>query len=243
MSRDFERHPTTGAPYVINPQGKKALYHRPSHFWPFDDYAGVPPIYALRGTHVHALTDYACNYEEVPDWFLQKGEEELQLPRLMQFGIMGQWLEFREAHGIETIRVELQMVNDDWRIAGTLDRYDYCHADIETDFGLVPAGSTIIGDTKTGSDPRKAAYAIQLPGYRDGVPYDTETDTRQAWSEGDPHMEIAFIYHYPLNEAVKGNEAAWKLVPVRLRDGRVMGDQIAALRGFAKSCYPAFAFG
>lgn len=238
---DFERHPTTGAPYVVDPNGKRTTYHRPSHFWPFDDYAGVPPIYAQRGTHIHALTDYGCLFEDIPDWFFANGET-LGIPQELQLDILSKWMVFRDTFRLEAVRVELQMVNDPWRIAGTLDRYDWCHSTIVTPFGDIPKGSAIIGDTKTGSDPRKAAYAVQLPGYRDGIPYDTETDERFEWPEGPPNEHVAFIYHFPLNAAVKGEPADWALVPVDLAPGRGIGNQLAAIRGFAQTCKPSFHF-
>ena len=53
---DFERN-SQGRPWVAHPDtGKRVLYERPSA-WPFDDYSGIDPIFANRGTWVHTLTE------------------------------------------------------------------------------------------------------------------------------------------------------------------------------------------
>jgi len=48
-----------GRRWISNPagEGRDLLYDGASS-WPFDDYAGIDPIYAARGSLIHELTEY-----------------------------------------------------------------------------------------------------------------------------------------------------------------------------------------
>jgi hypothetical protein len=48
-----------GRRWISNPSGKgRDLLYDGASSWPFDDYAGIDPIYALRGSLIHELTEY-----------------------------------------------------------------------------------------------------------------------------------------------------------------------------------------
>ena len=91
--------------------------------------------------------------------------------------------------GLTALAVEQTVVNDRWRLAGTLDRLDVADHDILTAYGAIEAGVPFVGDIKTGGltlgndgQPNYwVKYPVQLAAYVDAVPYDTETDERGEW--------------------------------------------------------------
>jgi hypothetical protein len=70
--------------------------------------------------------------------------------------------------------IEVQCVNDEFRLAGTLDRrYRTTKALVAPDGTVIPIGSMIVADIKTGKELEYAAgsYATQLAAYVDSVRY------------------------------------------------------------------------
>ncbi len=146
---------------------------------------------ADRGTHIHLLLQYVdttkYDYDDM-EWLLTAGES-LGIPRALQFTIIEQWVAFRTRMGLTAVAVEQTVVNDRWRLAGTLDRLDVADRDILTAYGVLEAGVPFVGDIKTGSlKPDKygqpnywVEYPVQIAAYVDAVPYDTETDERGEW--------------------------------------------------------------
>lgn len=122
------------------------------------------------------------------DHLIEAGEQ-LGIPEALQRHIVEQWDEFRRSLGLTAIGIEMTVVNDRWRLAGTLDRLDVSDRDIVTELGTIPAGTPFIGDIKTGTlttgddgTPKYwVKYPVQLAAYCDGVPYDTDTDQRGEW--------------------------------------------------------------
>lgn len=77
--------------------------------------------------------------------------------------------------------VEVKCVHDDYKLAGTLDRRYLTTRELTCPDGLViPVGSMVVADTKTGQSLEYAAstYTTQLAGYCDSVRYDPATDER-----------------------------------------------------------------
>jgi hypothetical protein len=181
---DFHRN-SQGKPLVAPPGGgRKRVYNRPSD-WPFDDYSGIDPIYANRGTWVHTLTEMldttnARHSSDASAGFRDEGIA-LGISIDLQVEIGNKWRAFRKAHGLVARHVEVKVVNDTHMVAGTVDRVDEATAPIVTPFGTVNPGDLVVCDIKTGSKVVKASYAAQLPMYVDGVPYDVDTDTRGEW--------------------------------------------------------------
>jgi hypothetical protein len=145
---------------------------------------------ADRGTHIHVLLEHWDKRGETNDWpDLIAGGERLGIPAALQHQIVDQWQTFRERLGLTALAVEQTVVNDRWRLAGTLDRLDVSDRDHLTAYGVLEAGQPFVGDIKTGSltvgtDGQPSywvKYGPQLAAYVDGVPYDTETDERGEW--------------------------------------------------------------
>lgn len=143
---------------------------------------------ADQGTHIHRLTEAADRDAFIPDALYDAGEA-LGIPRALQVQILNQWGAFRQRLGLSALAVEQTVVNDRWRLAGTLDRLDVSDHDILTAYGVLEAGQPFVGDIKTGSltvgtDGQPSywcKYPVQLAAYVDAVPYDTETDEREDW--------------------------------------------------------------
>jgi hypothetical protein len=229
---DFQRHPTTDAPYVDHPTDvtkagmpKRVMYGRPSSagdavsgssyslvkwkerkllegaailldndqfdFDPTDGKsldklagrcheAAGSKLSADRGTHVHKLTEHDDRGWRIEP-LLAEGEA-LGIPAALQQSIVEGWREFRKRLNVTAVGIEQTVVNDRWRLAGTLDRIDVAGRDIVTELGTLAAGEAFIGDIKTGGlkldnngNPEYwVKYSVQLAAYADAVPYAIE---------------------------------------------------------------------
>jgi hypothetical protein len=142
---------------------------------------------ADRGTHIHLLCEYCDRGRDWTD--LYEAGEALGIPEALQTQIVDQWRQFRYRLGLTALAVEQTVVNDRWRLAGTLDRLDVSDRDHLTAFGVLEAGVPFVGDIKTGGltigndgQPNYwVKYPVQLAAYVDAVPYDVETDERGEW--------------------------------------------------------------
>jgi hypothetical protein len=143
---------------------------------------------ADRGTHVHKLLEREDQGHATTNALLDEGER-LGIPADLQLHIVDQWFQFRRRLGLTALAVEQTVVNDRWRLAGTLDRLDVSDRDHLTAFGVLEAGVPFVGDIKTGgltvgNDGQPnwwIKYPVQLAAYVDAVPYDTDTDERGEW--------------------------------------------------------------
>jgi hypothetical protein len=143
---------------------------------------------ADRGTHIHLLLEHWDRSPLMPMALLDIGER-LGIPTPLQIQIVHQWAAFRERLSLTALAVEQTVVNDRWRLAGTLDRLDVADRDILTAYGVLEAGQPFVGDIKTGGltvgtdgQPNYwVKHSVQLAAYVDAVPYDTETDERGEW--------------------------------------------------------------
>ena len=166
---DFRRN-SQGNPLVKHPtHNRDAVYDRPSK-WVGDDYTGIDPIYANRGTWVHRLTELI---DEGVAWqadleFVAAGVG-LGIPADIQQDIARAWRRFKTTHNLAVVHTEQTVVNDTLKVAGTLDRI------VEHD------GHRRVLDIKTGGKVTKTAYAVQLARYAGAVPYDIDTDERGTW--------------------------------------------------------------
>lgn len=195
---------------------------------------------ADQGTFVHRILE-ECDRGGPFAWqWLAPEGEALGIPAELQARIVEQWLAFRERLGLTALAVEQTVVNDRWRLAGTLDRLDVAAEDILTAYGVIDAGQPFVGDIKTGGlttgddgQPRYwVKYGPQLAAYVDAVPYNTETDEREEWPR--PNPDVALIYHYDLARALDGELVDWQAIPVNVAAGREGGDLCRAAADFAK---------
>lgn len=117
--------------------------------------------------------------------------------------IPAQWRPDLEAYqeltrGFESVAVELFVVQDDHRVAGTLDRaVRLSHDHTAPDGTVLEAGSVIIGDVKTAQRMSFAGakFAVQCWTYASGTPYNPITKLREPWTHTPPRQDWAVIFH------------------------------------------------
>lgn len=105
--------------------------------------------------------------------------------------------------GLVSTHIECQFVNDEHRIAGTADRIYKLSRDLMApDESIIPAGSLLIGDLKTGSSLAFSlpGYTIQLAGYAGGVLYDVVNNVRVDTPE--INQEWAIIVHLSVEKEI-----------------------------------------
>ena len=173
-----------------------------------------------RGTFFHTLTEWA-------DAGMKPGAMPWCDPRfdltdkMVEAAALG-WLKFLADHGLTVTATEITVVCDEFRAAGSVDRFvtnsgpiPFGTGDIE-----IPAGLTLVLDIKTSKyRPRDWGYATQLYLYADSVGYDTITDTRAAHPFGPVSLEHGLIAHLDMDKLAAG-EARWTLIHVDLGVGR-----------------------
>lgn len=194
---------------------------------------------AERGTHMHGVTE---DDDKDRDW-VHRAElgEQMGIPLEAQEAMLGTWQAMLATTGLEVLAVEVPVVNDRWRQAGTLDRIARLTKDLrfaQPDGTIVTlrAGTVIVLDLKTGKVTRDAkgivqwwhTYAIQVACYADSIPYDTATETRGEW-EWPVDADWAVIAHLPVTDALNGN-AHCDLILVDLNAGRY-GAELCMLAG------------
>lgn len=103
--------------------------------------------------------------------------------------------------GLETVRYEYHVVNDQYRCAGTADRlYELTRPLTAPDGTVLPVGTLITGDLKTGDklEYSKAAYSVQLCLYAEGEFYDVLKDEYVATPP--INQDWAIIVHMPADD-------------------------------------------
>ena len=99
--------------------------------------------------------------------------------------------------GFEVVDIEVHCINDEFRLAGTLDRrYRTSRTLVAPDGRIIPIGTVVVADHKTGRELEYAAgsYATQLAAYVDSLRYNVETDERSEF-EPPSFPDWAFIIH------------------------------------------------
>lgn len=138
---------------------------------------------ADHGTAVHALTE--------------PGNEGVT-PERMQADVDSYWAAL-DAHGIETVDAEQFVVCDSLKVAGTYDhRYRFTCDVTLGDGTVVPAGTVVIGDKKTGKSPHFPEHVIQLATYAHSEGYDYRTGERTAL---DVSPKWGIVAHIPKGQA------------------------------------------
>lgn len=106
---------------------------------------------------------------------------------------------YRElTRGFESVSVELFVVQDEHRVAGTLDRAVRLRHEMVTPDGTVlDPGTVIIGDVKTAQRMNFAGakFAVQCWVYATGTPYNPITKLREPWEHEPPSRDWAVIFH------------------------------------------------
>lgn len=177
--------------------------------------AAKASLSADRGTHAHGLGE---DHDNGQSWIDRAAAgEDLGLDRDTQQSIVQAWSDMLEKFGLEVLAVEASCVDDDWRLAGTLDRIVRTTRDLRFSMlggviVIVPAGTILILDIKSGKLRLDThgypmywlGYSIQVAGYGRSVPYDTALEQRGEWGF-DISQKWALIAHLDVLGALDGN--------------------------------------
>jgi hypothetical protein len=139
---------------------------------------------STQGTAVHSMFD-----------LVDRNESWAPAPQFQP--VVDAYLNALNLYGLIPEDIEVRCVNDKFRLAGTLDRrYRTTRALVAPDGSVIPIGSYLVGDTKTGKTLEYTAgtYSTQLAGYVDSVRYDTKTDDRIPFDPPN-HPDWALIVH------------------------------------------------
>lgn len=146
--------------------------------------AGKGQRRAIIGDAVHAMFDHLDRQD---DW----------KPPPNFYDLCDAYEAMKEDWGLEPVAIEVHVINDEFRLAGRIDRiFGTTKSLTAPDGRIVPIGSHIFGDHKTGKELEYAAgsYATQLAAYVDSVPYDVANDERGSW-DFEPIKDWALIIH------------------------------------------------
>lgn len=106
------------------------------------------------------------------------------------------------SYGLVSKMVEVHMVNDAYKAAGTADRiYETTKPLTSPDGRVWPPGTLILGDIKTGKklDFSLPGYCVQCAIYADGCLYDVINDVRLPTPEINPMWAV--LVHLPVGQA------------------------------------------
>lgn len=189
---------------------------------------------SVQGTAVHSMFDHI---DLDHDWWS---------PAPGFATLCHSYVEALGFYGLEALpaEVEVKCVNDAYRLAGTLDRrYRTLRQLTCPDGRIIPIGSYVLADTKTGEslDLAKGTYATQLAAYADSLRYDPATDERSAFDPPTfPHWAL-IVHAVPETDSVElhwvnleagrqGLELAQRIYEWRKRSDLIVGPAVAPLR-------------
>jgi hypothetical protein len=136
----------------------------------------------------------------------------------------------RVRRGLEVVRSETFVVDDELQVAGTYDRLYRLRFHATTPDGTVlEPGTLVIGDLKTGADIKfgHTSWACQLSVYAHGLRYDPATDARL---EREPiNQDWGLIVHVPVMKGVA------QLLWIDLRKGRELAKLAYTVRSARKT--------
>lgn len=193
---------------------------------------------ADRGTHAHLLTE---DHDEGRDWVARaEAGEDLGLSREVQQSLIDAWAAMLERDGLEILVAEAACVDDDWRLAGTLDRIARCTKELRFTLAagqtvIIPAGTVVVLDVKSGKRSIGpggvvlywGGYAIQIAAYAKSAPYDPVAETRGEWPWPIDQTH-GLIAHLDVLGALEGKPAC-DLIYVDLVAGREHGGECVAM--------------
>lgn len=139
---------------------------------------------SIQGTAVHSMFDH-----------VDRNDSWAPAPQFQ--AVVDAYINCLQAYGLVAEDIEVKCVNDRFRLAGTLDRrYRTTRALVSPDQTVIPIGSYLVGDTKTGTTLEYSAgtYSTQIAGYVDSVRYDTHTDERIPFEPAN-YPDWALIVH------------------------------------------------
>lgn len=139
---------------------------------------------ATTGTAIHRMLDR-----------IDSGDDWTPAPQFAD--AVNAYVNAMDAYGFVVVDIECHCINDTYRLAGTMDRRYRTTRQLVTPTGeILPIGSVLAGDTKTGRSLEYASgsYTTQLAAYASSMRYDVVTDERTSF---DPpsNQEWAIIVH------------------------------------------------
>jgi len=220
-----------GTPFVLNPEGKRTRYGRPSQAGKIlDDESGltdwklrtlvIGAAYSPEQMALASTLDPQANKKELRDI----AEECLKAGKAQERTVKGvavhsmfdhldrhddwhpapQWMELcanylatLELWGLVPVDIEVHCINDEFRLAGSMDRrYRTTKILVAPDGSIIPIGSMVAADTKTGAALEYASgtYVTQLAAYVDSLRYNVQTDEREPF-EPPTFQDWALVVH------------------------------------------------
>lgn len=146
---------------------------------------------ADMGTGLHAMT---ARVEDASDTSFDPPEQFV--PDLRAY------TDLLSRYGLVSELVEVHMVNDDFKAAGTADRvYRLTRQLVAPDGSVLQPGDLVLGDLKTGAklDFSLPGYCVQLAIYATGQLYDVHSNRRLPTPPINPNW--ALLVHLPFGKA------------------------------------------
>jgi hypothetical protein len=195
---------------------------------------------ARRGTAVHLITANIDKDEESALSIIE-GERYGITPAVAD-ALIACWDQLRTATKMRVLCVEQTVVEDRWRLAGTLDRVVELGDDLHFGGIVVPRGTNSVLDVKTGKlrvdhdgHPQFwQSYCVQVTAYARSVPYIiSETDPygehRDVWPF-ELSVEHGLLLHLDVARALTEGTATARLFHVDLVAGAMAGNLCRAAR-------------
>lgn len=168
---------------------------------------------ARRGSWCHAVTEYADRGEDIPTDLAAEGERF----RIDPLELAERWIAFLARNDLTVLAIEQRIVHDELRAAGSLDRVFELGRPLRFGRRAIPAGSVVVGDTKTSALWMAAGvpaywmpYSVQIAIYADGTPYFPSADGRQPDRRVDWPWDVSttdgLIMHINVNPEADGGE-------------------------------------
>jgi hypothetical protein len=198
---------------------------------------------AARGTFVHLATTLDREEADPLLSLAYRGESELGVPSAVLDAVLDAWGQLLERHGLHELGVEQKVVDDRWRLAGTLDRIVRLEHDLFFGPHIIPAGTVLVLDIKTGRltiDQGHPQYwnghCIQIASYAHAVPYviDGLHEERAAWP-WPIDQRHGLIAHLDIANALTEGVATAQLLHVDLVEGHKAGNLCRQARDWQSS--------
>jgi hypothetical protein len=204
-------------------------------------------VSARRGTFVHEATMLDRN-EADPLLTVQYHGEDLGMSTETVDAILDAWGRLLERHGLSVLAIEQPVVDDRWRLAGSLDRIVRLEHELRFGRQRIPAGTVVILDIKTGRLTLEQGHpqfwnghSVQIASYAHSVPYVMEinddgerVEYRDVWP-WPIDQRHALIAHIDVANAVTEGVATAQLLHVDLVAGLRAGNLARQARDWQSS--------